>query len=78
MDGVRGGGWCVHGGGKEGGHGAREGTAWGNGKWAGMREMMERMRVDTQVRRYQTNDRNGYGGTAVTVPLVSPHCHGKA
>ena len=25
-------------GGKEGGHRAREGTAWGNGKWAGMRE----------------------------------------
>jgi len=37
---------------------------------AGMREMMERMRVDTQVMRYQTNDRNGYGETAVTVPAL--------
>ena len=58
---------------------------------AGMREMMERMRVDTQVMRYQKNDRNGYGETAVTGLALDTtatekldrtrsghNCHGKA
>jgi hypothetical protein len=45
---------------------------------AGMREMMERMRVDTQVMRYQKNDRNGVRGNSGDRTRSGHNCHGKA